>query len=433
MQALGHWAYQFTPSVSLHWPLHGASAGILLEVAPSLSLFGGLDALRNRIEQGLSALQLQAGMGISVTATSAWWMAQCQASPGACITEPSSLSALLPALPVHVLDQAHAHLLTLERCGIRTLHQLLQLPRSGVSRRFGAALLREMDCGFGQHAELRTWLQPPPVFNLRREMPFHTLHLQGLLNVAQPMLEALQWWLQGQHAGTTRLDWVFHHGRQAVRQSAPEQTLRQVRSAEPQQQADAWLQLLQDELTRQPLQLEVCDISLNVHQLDALPEKTQALFPGPQEQQEAWSALLGRLHARLGNAQLAIPHAHPDPRPEYAHALLHTAVPESQRVRPVRGTEHPTAGLSSPLRLPRPLWFLPQPERLPVQHNRPIQKGPLVFLAGPERIEFGWWDSPVTRRDYFIAQDTEQRQLWIFRERNEQGPTQRWYLQGLYA
>ena len=85
------------------------------------------------------------------------------------------------------------------------------------------------------------------------------------------------------------------------------------------------------------------------------------------------------------------------------------------------------------LRLPRPLWFLPQPQRLATRHNRPVQSGPLRFLAGPERIEFGWWDSPATRRDYFIVQDTEQRQLWIYRERTDTGPTSRWFLQGLYG
>lgn len=452
LKSLAHWAYQFTPSVSLHWPLHGQSAGLLLEVAPSLSLFGGLSSLLERIETGLIDMGLNCQPGVSVTATSAWWLSQCSVRksgqlpsgqdtrqtgamahhdstvPASHITEITSLSALLPTLPVDVLDHAHAHRLTLERCGIQHIRQLMQLPRSGLSRRFGAALLRELDCGFARHAELHTWVQPPPVFNLRQEMPFHTLALQGVLNVASRLLEALEHWLQGQWAGTRCIRCTFHHGRSSRHAEHAETTVRMVRSAQPVQTTAAWLQLLQDELTRQPLLAEACDISIAVDTIEPLQAQTDSLFPGPQEQQQAWSALLGRLHARLGNEQLQQPCECADPRPEYAHRMQAHALPDVRKKPNAYSSP-----LQSALRLPRPLWFLGQPERLPLQNNRPVQKGPLTFLAGPERIEFGWWNSPVTRRDYFIAQDNEQRQLWVYRERHEEGVSNRWYLHGLYG
>ena len=59
----------------------------------------------------------------------------------------------------------------------------------------------------------------------------------------------------------------------------------------------------------------------------------------------------------------------------------------------------------------------------------PVEVAP-VLLAGPERIESGWWDGADARRDYFIAVDSERRWLWIFRDPRPSGG---WFLQGWFA
>ncbi len=55
---------------------------------------------------------------------------------------------------------------------------------------------------------------------------------------------------------------------------------------------------------------------------------------------------------------------------------------------------------------------------------------PLTLLAGPERIESGWWDGAAEARDYFVAADAEGRRFWIFQERE---PTPTWFLHGVFA
>ncbi|MGH6627641.1 MAG: hypothetical protein ACRECD_14075, partial [Burkholderiaceae bacterium] len=84
-------------------------------------------------------------------------------------------------------------------------------------------------------------------------------------------------------------------------------------------------------------------------------------------------------------------------------------------------------------------------------------QGPLRLLAGPQRLEAGWWGSeaqaPAAMRDYFIARSEQAGLLWIYRERWQPavaqagqgaGPatsapqahrseTHRWFLHGLYA
>ncbi len=68
-----------------------------------------------------------------------------------------------------------------------------------------------------------------------------------------------------------------------------------------------------------------------------------------------------------------------------------------------------------------------QPLKLPVRNNAPqcAEGGPLTLLAGPQRVEAGWWGvgddmgvgSALALRDYFLARSAHMGLLWIYRER----------------
>jgi protein ImuB len=79
---------------------------------------------------------------------------------------------------------------------------------------------------------------------------------------------------------------------------------------------------------------------------------------------------------------------------------------------------------------PRPLWLVNPPEALREARGRPQRAGPLTLLAGPERIESGWWDGGDMRRDYFVALDNAGCWLWIFRDPRPPGG---WFLHGWFA
>ena len=57
----------------------------------------------------------------------------------------------------------------------------------------------------------------------------------------------------------------------------------------------------------------------------------------------------------------------------------------------------------------RPFWLLPAPEPLAEIGAAPHRGGPLKLLAGPERIESGWWDGSDVARDYFVARTRRRR------------------------
>jgi protein ImuB len=51
-------------------------------------------------------------------------------------------------------------------------------------------------------------------------------------------------------------------------------------------------------------------------------------------------------------------------------------------------------------------------------------------LAGPERIESGWWDGADLRRDYYRVQTRAGQQAWVYREVGSEGP---WLIHGWFA
>jgi protein ImuB len=82
--------------------------------------------------------------------------------------------------------------------------------------------------------------------------------------------------------------------------------------------------------------------------------------------------------------------------------------------------------------MPRPLWLLNEPVALAERDHRPWWHGPLTLLAGPERIETGWWDEHRVQRDYFIAQGESTGWVWIYRTRLADADSG-WFLQGVFG
>ena len=108
-----------------------------------------------------------------------------------------------------------------------------------------------------------------------------------------------------------------------------------------------------------------------------------------------------------------------DHRPEYAWQ------PERERGRKKTVRASPTAQDK-----PRPLLLLTEPRVLVTVSGAPQHHGALALLAGPERIETGWWDGRPVARDYFVASNPQKEICWIFRDYRH---GKKWYLHGYFA
>jgi protein ImuB len=52
------------------------------------------------------------------------------------------------------------------------------------------------------------------------------------------------------------------------------------------------------------------------------------------------------------------------------------------------------------------------------------------ILAGPERVESGWWDGKDVCRDYYVLETARGQRAWVFTPVGKNGP---WMLHGWFA
>jgi len=399
IEGIAAWLCAFTPSVSLEPP-----CSVLAEVEGSRRLFGGLVRLAERVHASLEKMGFTATVSVAPTARGAWWLAR--AGRESLIENPAALRGALAALPVTAACADPDVLSLLRDIGIGTIGELLALPREGVARRFGQGLLDDLDRALARTPEPRAFFAAPARFTAKLELPGEVVHAEGVLFAARRLLVQLEDVLLARQAGVRRFALTLLNRR--ARPRAVEIGL-----AAPASEAERFVQLLRESLGRLNLVQPVEAIRLEAGEFTPLAGRTADLFRDERAGEEGWGQLVERLQARLGRNAVHGLASHPDHRPERAW-------------RPV-GLHEPLARVEGSSYGPRPLWLLEPPRRLPEVNGIPHRDGPLELLAGPERIESGWWDDDDVARDYFIARSPDAALLWIFRERDG------WYLHGLFS
>ena len=518
LTALGWWALQFTPKVAQIDGDGEAGQGVLvMEVSASERLFGGRKQLLRQIYQSNKPVAL---VKYAQSATSLVAIAKLQIKPSAPASSSSShapanasarrkpanprdglldpllgsvADSLPDSLPLTTLSAARAHLPTLARIGCTTWGQLRALPRGGVVRRFGVGLLDALDRAYGDKPELYPWLVLPEVFEAKLELTARIDNAPALMFGARRLLAQLHAWLQARQHGILALElgWELD----ARRQDAAQGQLI-VRTAEPTLDMAHVQRLLAEHLARITLHAPALYLRLRSLETAALSGTTTSLLPDDVRKGDSLHHLLERLSARLGADHVlrAVPYA--DHRPERMQvwqaasatssvaAMSAMAPPASTSVshenttKKIAGYAYPTRaiGLNDALNQQKtgakpvaqadalyPTWLLTQPLKLAVRNNAPlcVEGGPLTLLAGPQRVETGWWSvqksdaspsTPCALRDYFLARSEQMGLLWIYRERlGRQGKAGQsvqsradagagqnadgsdWYLHGLFA
>jgi len=410
LEQVAGWLLQFTPCVSLQPP-----DGLLLDIGASLRLFGGRTPLVARIRRGLADLGFSTQLAVAPTATAAWLLARWQ--DGACIEHESLLAAGLAALPIELLDAAAPHRDALAAIGVRRFADLARLPRAGLARRYGKALLGDIDAALGRQAEPRRWFEAPSRFSVRLELLAQVEHAEALLFASRRLLLQLCGWLGARQAATRDVLIVGEHD---TGRHARDATRIELRLAQPSRDPERLVAVLRERLGVLTLQAPVHTLQLDCERVVVLPGHHGELFPAAGgDTDEGLARLIERLQARLGRDQVHRVLLAADHRPEVAY-----------RIAPI---DRPLPQVDAPLPgMPRPLWLLDRPVPLAERGQRPWWQGPLTLLAGPERIETGWWDGHLVQRDYFVAEGETSGWVWIYRTRTAGGDSG-WFLQGVFG
>ncbi len=408
---------QYTPLVT-----QGEESTLLIDIGASLRLFGGIGALCRRIRASLRALGFSGALSCAPTARGAWLLAR---HGGARSMRMASLTRRLDGLPAALLPPARPFAAWFDGIGCVNLADLRRLPRPGLQRRCGRALLDVLDAAYGLLPELFDWIAAPTTFTAKLELFDRVEHAEALLFGAQRLLVQLTGWLCAHQLAVERVTLLLEHERGRVA-CAP--TAIDIVLAEPTWREEHLLRLLRERLGTLVLTAPVIGLCLQAPQVQAMAPPSESLFPEPGGSEQDQLRMLEVLVARLGpeNVLQATPQA--DYRPELANLW----VPIGQQIRAAaRAAQMPPDVLS----LPRPSWLLAKPIALLMRNHRPFYGSPLKMASTAERIEAGWWGQSQTR-DYFIAEGLDHAHYWVYRERivGEAADSEpRWYLHGLFG
>jgi protein ImuB len=340
----------------------------------------------------------------------------------------AALQRLLDDAPVWLLGPGREHWEALQGMGLRRLSDLRHLPRAGLARRFGTALLADLDRARGDAPDPREPIVCPPVFEQRIELFTRADTAQQLMTGAQVLIARLIAWARVRHARVAGFTLRMHH--EAHRLRDPHTSEVHIGLAAPSADAQHLASLLGERLARTPLAGPALELSLLCDALAHTPAPNGELFPTRSAEREGLTRLIERLQARLGAQGVQRLALLADHRPERAAAWVPALAPAPSNAAPQTLEQAPDGG---PV---RPLWLLREPLPLPEKGSRPWLDGtPLQLLAGPERIESGWWDGDLAARDYFIARARDGALVWVYRARLPLSSTEGvgWFLQGRFA
>jgi protein ImuB len=386
-QLLAAWAYRYSSQVSTDFP-----DAVVLEVEGSLGLFGPWPGLEARLRADLQALGFRHRIALAPVAGAARVLAGHQ--DGARAEDLATMRAALAQVPVLRSRLPREAVLAFDHLGLRRLRQVFALPRAALAKRYGPELVNELDRLRGEAPETLDCYRPPDVFDARIELSFETESAEALQFPLHRLTADLAAFLAGRDGGVQRFTLRLEHEDREATEVA-------VGLLAPERDVALLFELARGRLAQARVPAPVRGLRLLARELPLFVPARSDLFDARAQQAMPWAQLRERLRARLGNESVYGLSMVAEHRPEYAWRRDATAMSNAN-----------TANTAAPL--PRPGWLLPQP--------MPLRDAHLRLLAGPERIETGWWDGADARRDYYVAETAQGQRAWVFCAPGECGP-----------
>ncbi len=393
LQHAAAWCYRISSRISPQPP-----DLVLVEIGASERLLGAAERIRPLVREGMAQLGYRSRTAVAPTPAAARLLARAGRYCSIARTEP--LPRALAQAPVDACEWPAATTQSLHSMGVHHLGAVLRLPRDGLKRRFGQDLIRYLERVLGRLPEPLPRYRPPERFASTLELPGEVETSEALLFPIQRLLAELEGFLIARDLALERFAIVLAHAHGGHTRIA-------IGLLEPSRGAARMLELVRERLHSLSLPAPVRAVGLSAGRLFPYQTSPGDLFQIHPEQAHQLSRLLERLRSRLGVDAVFALARHADHRPELAW----------RRIDP-----NSASGPAAPVPAgARPLWLLDEPLAL--------AQAPERVLAGPERIESGWWDGRDVSRDYYTAEARPGERLWVFRDRR----SRRWYLQGIFG
>jgi protein ImuB len=449
LSALRRWAGKFSP-----WVAEEPPAALVVDLTGCAHLFGGEEALLDRIAAECADLGLTVHCGVADTLGAAWALARYAGQPvpvarssdaidqeawatrsravkrrgwekgGAAprgeasgarpsrIALPGQTRTALGPLPVAALRLPPETAADLTRLGIRRIADLSGQPRAGLARRFGRHLVQRLDQAMGVEPEPVSPAKPAPHFAVRLTFPDPIGLEADIVAALDRLLPALGDRLRAAGRGARRVRLECHRADQAMEWV-------EVGLARPSADPDRIRPLLLlkiggidagfgiDRLRLEAVETEPLHDRQHRGHLEAADDGRARAAPSTR-----LDDLLGRIGARVGLETITRLHPAESHLPEKSAKLLAAAWSEPAGPWPAPAAPRPLL-----LWKPEPVTAGDAPD-LPLAFRWRRRDFRTVAGAGPERIAPEWWlDDPDWRsgvRDYWrVATDTGEA-LWLY-------------------
>lgn len=390
---LATYAYGFSAEVSLR-----EADTVLFEAGRSLGLFGPWPRWQQRLRDELAGYGVQVRIACAPTPLAARGLAR--AHDGLAVADATQLQRLLARLPLGLAGLPEDALRLLERSGFKRLGDVLALPRAALAKRIGPLVLDGLDRLVGRAPDPLPLYEPPTRYAARLDFDHPLDDATVLVFPLRRLLQEFALFLVQRDGGVPGFRLVFGH------EDGVAPTRLEVRMAAPERDAARLFELARLKLDSARLPAPAVSLGLEADELPGFHPEHRDLFDARTRSGDA-GLLDSRLRARLGDSAvqaLAVVDTH---RPEAAWCWVDT----------------PRTRLPVLAEGPRPLWLIDPPIVL--------REAVESVIAGPERIETGWWDDEPVRRDYYRLRTRSGQEAWAFRPvGGEGGP---WWLHGWFA
>ena len=433
--------------------------GIWLDVAGAAHLYGGVRALLADMLRRLRRAGLRAKLAIAPTCGGAWGLARYQrkiadfngeidaafdgafdgaidAATRKSTRRPLELSSkrlarVLAPLPLSALRLDMRTCNAMSAAGLRSIGDIIGMPRAPLARRFSNVLIERLDAALGHINESFTPIAPPRP-------------LLASLNFAEPV-----------SAGDD-IAAVVHKLAEDIAQILEENGLATRRLRLGWQRVDGTILVHDTHLSRPGRDVAAFhrllatagaaidpEFGLECAWIEAHLCSPQAPICGHFDDginaDATYASLVDRLVARLGFGAVLQMQTRDCWQPEVAQYM---ALPDMQDGAP-KNHSRPPPPITTP---PRPIRLLTHPQPLsvvallpdhpPAQFNWQKKTYRVRRASGPERIAPQWWTAAAgsKTRDYFRLEDEQGARFWVYREglpeRNEDVS---WFLHGFFA
>lgn len=426
LETLADWCGRYTPWVGIDPSAGPGEAGLFLDVTGCTHLWGDEARFLDRIEAHFARLGLEIRLGLADSPGSAWAWSRFRPAGSSAILETGMTGGALSPLPIEALRLPAATAGILNRLGLRTIADLVRLPRPALAARFDEELLRRLDQALGNAPEPIAPRRLPAIRAVEQEFAEPLMVPEALGAVLARLLPRLCRQLEADGLGARRLAYTLYRidGSTA---SAMIGTSRPVR--DPAHLAKLFaprLETLDPDPGIEALRLEAVEAAAFVSDQAGL----MAGVTDPARGRGDLAALIDTLANRLGADRVGY----------LAPQALH--LPERQtRFVSALAAAAPDWSTWPDATAPAPLRLFAAPEGVEIEEAGVAPETPprafvwrrrlhrAVRAQGPDRRLGAWWQGEQVGRDYWAIEDESGRRLWLCRDL----ATGRWAVHGLLA